>query len=80
MEAVDAVVGVDTALVHLAAALGRPTIVLLPERADWRWHEGRDDSPWYPSATLVRQHAHDRWEVALRRARLALRARFGAGR
>jgi hypothetical protein len=54
--------------------------VLLPERADWRWHEGRDDSPWYPSATLVRQHAHDRWEVALRRARLALHARFGAGR
>lgn len=79
MEAVDAVVGVDTALTHLAAALGRPTLVLLPERADWRWHEGRDDSPWYPSATLVRQHAHDRWEVALRRARLALHARFVAG-
>jgi tetratricopeptide (TPR) repeat protein len=76
MEAVDAVVGVDTALVHLAAALGRPTVVLLPERADWRWFEGRDDSPWYPGATLVRQHAHDRWEVALRRARLVLRERL----
>ncbi|HMS80467.1 MAG TPA: tetratricopeptide repeat protein, partial [Burkholderiaceae bacterium] len=77
MEAVDAVVGVDTGPTHLAMALGRPTVLLLPERADWRWHEGRDDSPWYPGATLVRQHVHGRWEEALRRARGVLHARFG---
>jgi tetratricopeptide (TPR) repeat protein len=76
MEAVDAVVGVDTGPVHLAMALGRPTVLLLPDRADWRWLEERDNSPWYPTAVLVRQHYPDRWDDALRRARRILHERL----
>jgi hypothetical protein len=59
----DLVIGVDTSTVHLAAALGRPTWVLLPEhQTDWRWLEGRSDSPWYPSVLrLFRQRRAGDW-------------------
>lgn len=50
----DLVITVDTAVAHLAGAMGRPTWILLPEPCDWRWMVGRSDSPWYPSATLFR--------------------------
>ncbi|WP_304440894.1 glycosyltransferase family 9 protein, partial [Phenylobacterium sp. CCH9-H3] len=50
----DLVITVDTAVAHLAGAMGRPTWVLLPEPCDWRWMVGRADTPWYPSATLFR--------------------------
>ena len=51
----DRVVTTDTSLAHLAASLGRPTAVLLKAVADWRWLEGRRDTPWYPTMTLHRQ-------------------------
>ena len=61
----DVVISVDTSVAHLAAALGTPTVILLPYRADWRWgHEG-DATSWYPSARLCRQTAHGEWESAL---------------
>jgi hypothetical protein len=53
----DLVIAVDTAVAHLAAALGRPTWILLPFTPDYRWLLGRDDSPWYPTARLFRQSA-----------------------
>ena len=53
--ALDLVIGVDTAVVHLAGALGKPVWILQPFDPDWRWLLGRVDSPWYPSARLVRQ-------------------------
>jgi hypothetical protein len=69
----DLVISVDTAVAHLAASLGKPTWVLLPARgADWRWLRGRDDSPWYPSARLIRQRAVGDWEPVLRRVETAL--------
>ena len=51
----DLVITVDTSVAHLAAALGRPTWILLPYTPDYRWLLNRHDSPWYPTARLFRQ-------------------------
>ncbi|MEQ1756007.1 MAG: tetratricopeptide repeat-containing glycosyltransferase family protein [Micropepsaceae bacterium] len=54
MSVLDRVVTIETASAHLAGALGRKTLVMLPAVADWRWLEKRNDSPWYPSIELIR--------------------------
>lgn len=68
----DLVISVDTSTAHLAGALGKPVWVLLPYAADWRWQQGRDDSPWYPSMRLFRQRRRGDWDEVLRRVRHAL--------
>lgn len=65
--AVDLIVSVDTSIAHLAGALGRPTWILLPFAPDWRWMLGREDSPWYPTARLYRQHRRGDWAPVLER-------------
>ena len=57
----DRVVTIDSALAHLAGALGRPVDILLPLNADWRWLHARRDTPWYPTATLHRQSTFGEW-------------------
>jgi ADP-heptose:LPS heptosyltransferase len=69
----DLVVTVDTAVAHLAGAMGRPTWVLLPHVADWRWLREREDSPWYPTMRLFRQHRVGDWTYAFARLTEALR-------
>jgi len=61
LKALDLVITCDTALAHLAGALALPSWVALKHAADWRWLENRDDSPWYPSMRLFRQHEHANW-------------------
>jgi len=68
----DLVIAVDTAVVHLAGALGVPVWLLLPFAPDWRWMLGRDDSPWYPSLRLFRQKEPDDWDAVVARVRRAL--------
>jgi tetratricopeptide (TPR) repeat protein len=55
MKNLDLVITVDTALCHLAGALGVPVWLALSFNPDWRWMQGRDDSPWYPTMRLFRQ-------------------------
>jgi Flp pilus assembly protein TadD len=74
----DLVVSVDTALAHLAGALGAPVCVLLPYVPDWRWMLGRSDTPWYPTMTLIRQRERGDWDGTLRQASSELVSRFSA--
>jgi len=69
----DIVISVDTAVAHLAGALGKPVVILLPYAADFRWMRGRDDSPWYPTAELLRQPAFGDWDSVIVRLRDRLR-------
>ncbi len=62
----DLLVTVDTAMAHLAGALGVPCAVLLSHAADWRWMVDRADSPWYPSLTLLRQKRPGDWAGVVR--------------
>jgi len=62
----DLVICVDTAVAHLAGALGKPVWVLLPYAADWRWLENRNDSPWYPTMRLFRQSQPNDWQGVFR--------------
>jgi tetratricopeptide (TPR) repeat protein len=69
----DIVVSVDTAVAHLAGALGKPVVILLPYAADFRWMRNREDSPWYPAAKLFRQPAFGDWDSVIGRVRDELR-------
>jgi tetratricopeptide (TPR) repeat protein len=75
----DVVVAVDTAVAHLAGALGKPVVILLPFAADFRWMRDRDDTPWYPTAKLMRQPAFGDWDSVIIRLRDELRQMDGAG-
>jgi hypothetical protein len=65
VECLDGVVTVDTAVAHLAGALGKPVWILIPMAPDFRWLMDRADSPWYPTARLIRQNTHGSWSEAI---------------
>jgi hypothetical protein len=74
MRALDLVISVDSMPAHLAGALGVPVWTLLHARADWRWMEGRDDTPWYPTMRLLRQRDAGDWRPVIERAAEGVRA------
>lgn len=89
MRALDLVITVDSMPAHLAGALAVPVWVLLQHLADWRWMQGRDDSPWYPTMRLFRQPRAGAWQPVIARvaaelassgsARYCRQAPFGSG-
>lgn len=74
----DLVIAVDTAVAHLAGALGKPVWIALPFTPDWRWQMHRDDSPWYVNARLFRQTRRNEWSEAVKALCKALDAEIAS--
>jgi tetratricopeptide (TPR) repeat protein len=70
----DLIVTVDTAVAHIAGALGVPTWVVLSNTADWRWLQHRSDSPWYPTLRLFRQTRFGDWAGVFERVTTELQS------
>ena len=68
----DLVIAVDTAIVHLAGALGKPVWTLVQFDPDWRWGLNHNTSAWYPSMRLIRQRAAGDWREVIQHVALHL--------
>jgi ADP-heptose:LPS heptosyltransferase len=64
----DLVITTDTCIAHLAGAMAKPTWILLPHLADWRWMEQLETTPWYPTVRLFRQPTSGDWPGLANRA------------
>jgi tetratricopeptide (TPR) repeat protein len=67
IEVLDLVITVDTAVAHVAGALGKPVWLLSRSDSCWRWMRDRDDSPWYPTMRIFRQTTKGDWADVMRR-------------
>ena len=74
----DLVISIDSAIAHLAGALGKPVWIMLATASDWRWLKTREDTPWYPQMRLFRQKVAGGWAEMVQRLRTALWAFVGA--
>lgn len=73
----DLIITVCTSAAHLAGALGKETWILLKHVPDWRWHLGRTDSPWYPTARLFRQPSRGDWSRVIDQVAIELASNVG---
>lgn len=73
VQALDVVVSVDTAVAHLAGALGKPVFILTTNASDWRWNRNSRKTPWYDSATVIRQKKQDEWAPCVETVRQGLK-------
>lgn len=72
LEALDVLVSVDTGVLHLAGALGKPCLALMSQPTGFLWMNERADSPWYPNTRLIRQTTPGDWAPVIAEARMAL--------
>jgi ADP-heptose:LPS heptosyltransferase len=72
------VISVDTSVAHIAGAMCVPVWVLLSAAADWQWLLDREESPWYSSVRLFRQHRSGDWSDVARQVREALQRMTGS--
>jgi hypothetical protein len=68
----DIVISVDTSIAHLAGALALPLWLLISDPPEYRWMLAREDSPWYPTARLFRQHSRGDWAEVIARVKIEL--------
>ncbi len=76
----DLLICVDTAVAHLAGALGKPVWLLVDSSPDWRWLRSGEETPWYPTMRIFRQKKRGDWDEVVRRVTDALRDRQERGR
>jgi tetratricopeptide (TPR) repeat protein len=76
LQNLDLIITVDTAVAHLAGAIGKPVWVMLAPNADWRWLLDREDSPWYPTMRLFRRGFGEERAAQVERVKAALRERL----
>jgi tetratricopeptide (TPR) repeat protein len=69
IQALDLVISVDTAILHLSAAIGKPVWLLNRFGSCWRWLENQEDSPWYPTMRIFRQERQGDWESVFRKVK-----------
>ena len=79
IENLDMVISADTAVAHLAGALGTPVWIMLRHSGEWRWLLERTDSPWYPSARIFRQKTQGDWAGLVLELRQQLRVMLESG-
>ena len=72
IQGLDLMISIDSMPVHLAGALGVPVWTLLHAKADWRWMDHREDSPWYPTMRLFRQERQGEWGDVIERVKSGL--------
>ena len=79
LQCCERLVSVDTSMVHLAGAMGRPVTVMMPFAPDWRWLTQREDTPWYPDVRLFRQPRPKDWDSVISRVVADLSIQDAAG-